>query len=124
MIEGQQANYSSTLVHSFDGFIPLCVREHHKLVRVMANFWLSCALAASRTPFAMTYYNWLQPAENRPINIGACRNDYDVTSCQRRQHYGRIIAALKENSFLQYCYQLDNPAKTRCQERHTYIGRY
>ena len=48
-------------------FILLCVIEHGELVRVMANFWLSCALAASRTPFAMTYYNRLQPAENRPM---------------------------------------------------------
>ena len=62
------------------GFIPFCVREHRKLVRVMVNVWLLCALAASRMPFAMTYYNQLQLAENRPINIGTGRNDYDVTS--------------------------------------------
>ena len=42
------------------GCIPLWVREHCKLVRVMVVFWLSCALATSRTSFAMTSHNWLQ----------------------------------------------------------------
>ena len=53
------------------GFIPLRVREHRELVRVIANFWLLCALAMSRTPFAMMYYSCLQLAVNRPFNIGA-----------------------------------------------------
>ena len=49
---------------------------------MMANFWLLWALAASRMPFAMTYYNRLRLAENRRIlNIGACSNHYDIASC-------------------------------------------
>ena len=68
-------------------FIPLCVRGHRELVTAMANFWLSCALAVSRTPFAMTYYNWLK--------TGACRNDYD-----RRPHYGHTCRLFRQKLVL------------------------
>ena len=67
-------------------------------------------------PFAMMYYNRLQLTENMSINIGACRNNYDVMSCRPRPHYMAVIAVLTENSFLQSCQQLDNTAKRRCHE--------
>ena len=73
-------------------FIPLCVGEHRKLVRAMANFWLSCTLAVSRTPFAMAYYNRLQLAA---LKTGACRNDYD-----RRPHYGHTCRLFRQKLVL------------------------
>ena len=60
--------------------------------------------------------NWLKTGL---FNIGTCRHNYDFTSC-RRVKEDRVIAVMavsKEDSFLQYCQQLDNTAKVRCQER-------
>ena len=45
-------------------FIPLQIREHREKVRVMPIFWISCALAMSRTPFAVMSHNQLQMAKN------------------------------------------------------------
>ena len=59
------------------GFIPLCIRENCEFGGEMANYWLSCALAESKMPFAMTYYNQLQPTDHMP---SIWHNHYDVMS--------------------------------------------
>ena len=78
MNEGQQANYLSTVAHRFRRVLFLCVLERRERVQAMLIFWLSCTSATNRMPFAMTYHNQLQLAENQPIYTGACCNHHDV----------------------------------------------